>query len=85
MLRDALHTLFVPYTGLNRFSLAALKDRGVTVINSHGKAEVVAERALALALSVMGRIVEMHVAMQQEGVWLTRKRWGEEYWRSMYN
>lgn len=82
---ESLHTLFVPYTGLNRFPLGALKDRGVTVINSHGKAQAVAERALALALSVMGRIIEMHVAMQQEGVWLTRKRWGEEYWRSMYN
>ena len=80
-----LSALFVPYTGLNRFPLEHLQHRGIRVINSHGKAAVVAERALALTLAVMGRVIEMHVSMEREGVWLTRKRWGEEYWYSLYN
>lgn len=82
---DNLRALFVPYTGLNRFPLLELCERGVVVINSHGKAAVVAERALALTLAVMGRVVEMHTAMEREGIWLTRRKWGEEYWSSLYN
>lgn len=80
-----LRAVFVPYTGLNRFPVQKLHERGVVVVNSHGRAAAVAERALTLALSVMGRVVEMHTAMQREGVWLTRRRWGEEYWHSLHD
>ncbi len=81
---ESLRAVFVPYTGLNRFPLKRMHERGITVVNSHGRAKAVAEKALALALAVMGRVVEMHTAMQREGVWLTRKRWGEEYWHSLH-
>jgi phosphoglycerate dehydrogenase-like enzyme len=51
---------FIPYTGVNRFPLDYLKNRGIHLINNHGNAPAVAERALALALAVSGRVVEFH-------------------------
>jgi phosphoglycerate dehydrogenase-like enzyme len=80
-----LTTLFVPFTGINKFPVKELKERGVVVSNSHGKADVVAERALTLALTAMGRVVEMHNLMKDKGIWLTRERWGGEHWYSLYH
>lgn len=75
--------VFVPYTGLNRFPLEALKSKGVKVINTHAKAKLVAERAFTLCLSVLGKILPYHQALNEEGRWLTREKWGHEFWRSL--
>ena len=80
-----LKAVFVPFTGTNKFPVQELLERGINLRNSHGKAEVVAEKAFALALSVMGRVVEMHTLMKDKGIWLTRARWGGEYWNSLRN
>jgi len=53
-----LHVL--PYTGVNGFPFALLKQRSIALANNHGNAPAVAERALALALGVSGRLVEFH-------------------------
>ncbi len=50
----------IPYTGVNRFPLQYIRDRGILLVNNHGNALSVAERALALTLGVSGRIVEFH-------------------------
>lgn len=80
-----LKALFVPFTGVNKFPLKELNEQGVVVCNSHGKAPIVAERAFALAMATLGRVVEMHNLMKDEGVWLTRKHWGIEFWTSLFN
>lgn len=80
-----LKAVFVPFTGVNKFPVQELQERGIILSSSHGKAAVVAEKALALTMAVMGRVVEMHNLMQDDGIWLTRARWGCEYWNSLRN
>lgn len=63
-----LRAHFIPYTGVNRFPLEYLQNRGIQLINNHGNAPSVAERALALALAVAGRVVEFHQGLAQ-GHW----------------
>jgi len=63
-----LRAHFIPYTGVNRFPLEYLQNRGIQLINNHGNAPSVAERALALALAVAGRVVEFHQDLAQ-GNW----------------
>lgn len=79
-----LKALFVPYTGLNRFPVKELEKRGVRVINTHAKAKLVAERALSLCLTLMGKVMIYHQAMK-EGRWMTREGWGQELWYSLQN
>ncbi len=81
---DNLQVVFVPFTGVNRFPLEQLENRGIALCNSHAKARFIAERAFALALAVMGRVVEMHNLMKDRGVWLTRQKWGKEYWSTLF-
>lgn len=80
-----LKALFVPFTGLNRFPVESLKAQGVQVINTHAKASLVAERALALCLTMMGKVMTYHNALKEEGRWLTRENWGKELWYSLQN
>jgi phosphoglycerate dehydrogenase-like enzyme len=82
---DKLKALFIPFTGMNKFPLDELKERNVSIINTHGKAPIVAERALALTLSLMGKIVTYHESLRDEGRWLTREFWGTEFWNSLYH
>jgi lactate dehydrogenase-like 2-hydroxyacid dehydrogenase len=51
-LQTKVKAIFVPYTGLNRFPVELLKARGIQILNTHAKANLVAERAFTLALSV---------------------------------
>jgi phosphoglycerate dehydrogenase-like enzyme len=46
-----LKALFVTFTGPNFLPLKELADRGVIVSNTHGNAQSVAEKAIALTLS----------------------------------
>lgn len=65
---EKLKIIFVPFTGVNYFPLDALKERKIIVSNAHGNSKVVAERAVALALAVMGRINEYSNDLK-EGIW----------------
>lgn len=78
-----LTNIFVPYTGVNGFPLDEIKKRNIIISNSHAKAKIVAERAMALTLASMGRIIEYHQELKN-GVWHTRKYPGD-YWNSLYN
>lgn len=82
---DNLKAVFIPYTGLNRFPVEALREKGVEVINTHAKAKLVAERAFALSLTVMGKVVSYHHKLKQENLWTTRYEWGQEFWYSLQN
>jgi phosphoglycerate dehydrogenase-like enzyme len=76
--------IFVPYTGMNRFPLDEFKNRNIYYSNSHAKAHLVAERALSLALSVMGKIKLYDIQLQKDHYWSTRAKWGSEFWMSLY-
>jgi phosphoglycerate dehydrogenase-like enzyme len=78
-----IEAVFIPYTGKNRFPLDNLYKKGIKVLNTHAKAHLVAERAFTLALTVLGKIPTYHQALAEEGRWLTRDDWGEEFWRSL--
>jgi len=60
--------LFVPFTGVNFFPLKELKRENFIVANAHGSSKFVAERALTLALTLLGRIIEYHNDLSR-GYW----------------
>ncbi|ODN31190.1 2-hydroxyacid dehydrogenase [Fervidobacterium thailandense] len=81
-----LRVIFVPWAGVNALPLDVIKQRGIIVSNNHGNGKIVAERAIALALAVMGRIVEFHNDLAK-GIWHgyeagARK---EDFWFSLQN
>ena len=82
---DQLKCVFIPFTGTNRFPVEQLEAKGINVINTHAKAHIVAERAMALTLTLMGKVMVYHNALKEQGRWLTREFWGEEFWNSLYN
>lgn len=79
-----LSLIIVPFAGISQLNFSLLGQRGIIAANSHGNAPVVAERAVALAMSCCGRIVEFHNDMKK-GQW---HRTGNvhkpfEYWFSL--
>ncbi len=65
---NQLKVIIFPYTGVNYLPLKSIANRGITVVNSHGHAPVVALRAFTLGLALLGRVVELHNEMKQ-GKW----------------
>src|SRR6056297_828510 len=63
-----LEMVFIPFTGVNRLPFDYLIKRGIRVSNNHGNTPIVAERAVSLALAIMGRVVEYHNDMKM-GDW----------------
>lgn len=80
-----LKAIFVPLVGVNHLPLALFKERNLEVYNCHGNAESVAERALALALAGLGRVVEYHndlLKSKWHGFWVGGG--AEDNWKSIY-
>ncbi len=77
-----LKIVFVPWTGVNSLPLEKLKNRNVIVSNNHGNAAIVAERAIALALAVTGRVVFLHKEMER-GIWPGRTDDRDTSWFSI--
>lgn len=74
ILEDAkqLKIIFIPWTGIDSLPIDKIKEKGnIIVSNTHGNAKIVAERALTLCLTLLGRVVEFHNN-------LTRGVWGDE-------
>ena len=67
-LAKKLQVIFIPFTGVNRLPFEYLLKKDIIVSNNHGNGRIVAERAVALALSLIGRIVEFHNDMRM-GEW----------------
>lgn len=63
-----LKVLFVPFTGLDNFAVNKLKEKNISVVNTHANANVVAEHALSLALALLGRITEFDGKLRK-GLW----------------
>jgi phosphoglycerate dehydrogenase-like enzyme len=77
-----LSAVFVPYTGLDGLNIPALKQRNIQVYNTSAHGFFVAERALALTLAVMGKIVASHNGMVK-GSWHNRTVMELLYWSSL--
>lgn len=63
-----LKILFVPWTGLDRLPFNLLRKLNCMIANTHGNANAVAERALGLCLSLLGRITEFDCDLRK-GKW----------------
>jgi len=77
-----LKLIIVHFTGTNNFSLETIKQRGIILANTHAQAHVVAEHAVALALTLMGRIIEFHDDLKK-GIW-NRTIESDDMWTSLY-
>lgn len=75
-----LKRIFLFKTGMDRLPLKAIAERGIIVRPSHVNADVIAEHAVALSLSLLHRIPEFHADLC-EGVWYAG---GSNYlWKSI--
>ena len=81
---ERLKCIIVPWAGVNELPFETIRKKGIIVSNNHGNGKIVAERAVALALSVMGRIVEYHNDLSK-GVWhgFEVGSKGEDLWYSL--
>jgi phosphoglycerate dehydrogenase-like enzyme len=67
-----LKIIFVPYAGVDALPLAHIRERGIKISNVHGNAPCVAERAIAMALSFYGKIIDYHYDLKNahwHGYW----------------
>ncbi|MDK2886232.1 MAG: hypothetical protein PWP54_790 [Thermosipho sp. (in: thermotogales)] len=63
-----LKIIFIPWTGADKLPWDVIKRKNIIVSNSHGNGKIVAERALSLALALLGRVVEYHKDLER-GIW----------------
>lgn len=75
---------YVPYTGLNGLDLSLCKERQITVYNSHTHAVYVAEKAMALILSLLGKVVLYHNNLMR-GDFSNRNNTNRIGWTSLFN
>jgi len=63
-----LKIIFVPFSGVNTLPSKKIIERNIIVANSKGNGKVVAERAISLTMSLLGKIPHFHNDMRK-GVW----------------
>jgi phosphoglycerate dehydrogenase-like enzyme len=78
-----LKVIFVPFTGLNSFPLEIIKQKGIIISNTHANAKYVAERAVTLALALLGRVAEFHNDLRK-GKW-SRSHDDADLWDTIQN
>ncbi|CBW26612.1 putative D-isomer specific 2-hydroxyacid dehydrogenase [Halobacteriovorax marinus SJ] len=79
-----LEDIFIPFTGRNGFDENFINERGINIHSTSIHAKFVAERALSLGLSLLGRIVEYDQKLR-EGRWSRRNFDDRTSWDSMFN
>ena len=80
-----LEAVIVPFAAINQLDLKALAAKNIRVFNTSAHAPFVAERALALTLAVLGRVVYFDKLLKA-GDWAGRvegKGFGKE-WASLF-
>jgi phosphoglycerate dehydrogenase-like enzyme len=78
-----LKILFIPYTGLNNFPVKLLHEKNIIIARTHANAKYVAEKALALSLALLGKVILYHNDLQK-GYW--HRLFDEtEQWTSLQN
>ena len=77
-----LKMIIVPYTGLNGIDLELAKKNNLVIRNSSAHGKFVAERALALILTVLGKIVYYHNNLLK-GDWSKRMETDRVDWKTL--
>lgn len=75
--------IVVPFTGLNGLDIPFIKAKGIHVFNTQAHSRYVAERALALLLTLMGKIIPFHQGLSQ-GHWAHRNQVNRTSWVSLF-
>ena len=78
-----MKAIFVPYTGLDEFPQKYLKERKIKIYHSYAKSKYVAERALTLALGIMGKVTEYDKDMRK-GNWGPRTG-NKNRWETLFD
>lgn len=65
---ENLRIIFVPFAGVEQLPMKKLKEKNILVSNAHGNGKFVAERAVALALALLGKVIPFHNDLKN-GVW----------------
>jgi phosphoglycerate dehydrogenase-like enzyme len=76
-----LKVVFTPKIGVNGFPVEELKKRNIPLCNHEGEPQIIAEKAIALTLTLMGRIIEFHDALKHDGIW--RIEQSKTFWTSL--
>jgi lactate dehydrogenase-like 2-hydroxyacid dehydrogenase len=78
----ALKAIFVPFTGIDSFPVEYIHRKNILISNTHANSKYVAEHAVTLALSVMGRVVEFHEDLYR-GKWNLFRLTQSNYWTTI--
>lgn len=80
---EKLKAVIVPFTGLNNFPLEEINKRNIKLYNTHANAPYVAEHAVAMALALLGKVVEFENDLKT-GKW-NRTKEADDMWTSIRN
>ena len=75
--------ILVPFTGLNGLDVSFIKSKGIKVFNTQAHSRYVAERALALILTLLGQILPFDHRLRQ-GDWSNRNNESRLPWESLF-
>ncbi|MBQ3491868.1 MAG: hypothetical protein IJA74_04900 [Oscillospiraceae bacterium] len=78
---DRLKVAFAYKTGVDDFPLSEMKKKGVALVNSHIDADIIAEYAFGLSISLVNRITECDKKLR-EGIWYDNSN---PYWQSIFD
>lgn len=77
-----LKAIFVPFTGIDSFPVSYIRSKNIYLSNTHANSKYVAEHAVTLALSIMGRVVEFHRDLEN-GKWNLFQLTESRYWTTI--
>ncbi len=78
---EKLKAVIVPFTGLNNFPIDIINKKNIKLYNTHANAQFVAEHAVAMALALMGKVVEFENDLKK-GKW-NRTKEADDMWTSI--
>jgi len=79
---ENLHGIIIPYTGHNGIDLDAMRNRNLRLFVTPTRSKYVAEKAVALTLSLLGKVVHYHNLLS-EGNWAERNSDSRIPWESL--
>ena len=80
---ENLKAVIVPFTGLNNFPIDTINKKNIKLYNTHANAPFVAEHAVAMALALLGKVVEFENDLKK-GKW-NRTKEADDMWTSIRN
>lgn len=79
-----VRNVFIPFSGRNGFDENYIKENKILLYSTSVHSQYVAERALALCLALMGKIVEYDFSLKK-GNWSKRNFKDRISWNSLFN